>query len=312
MVRAGISVGLIGESGEFNTNGISVFRNTNGDTTEVCGYTAFLEHFSTYATVPIISSGGGSGSSDSNPPSIRGTVYDDGEYPLTINGMQYSDVGYSNKIKTNEIRVGEEFNISLLIDDGVGGSDIEFIGLFTNLNGHERQIYQSDTYITYDIQEKLQYFDPNGFLSNVEMEQKKIGDKLEMRFDITFDKEMPTSDIIIRMWDINKNSQDTILSEVIKVTESDTSKSTNKTIVEKVQTTNFGFKNTIEKWGGYQSKVISDMELMEYLGINIDNKNKIKIPTWFKTNFSQWIVSDTLNEEDIKEALEWMKGKGIL
>ena len=199
-----------------------------------------------------------------------------------------------------------------MIDDGVGGSDIEFVGLFTNLNGHERQVYQSDTYITYDIQEKLQYFDPNGFLSNVEMEQKKIGDKLEMRFDITFDKEMPTSDIIIRMWDINKNSQDTILSEVIKVTESDTSKSTNKTIAEKPQTTNFGFKNIIEKWGGYQSEIISDKELVEYLGINIDNKNKIKIPTWFKTNFSQWIVSDTLNEEDIKEALEWMKGKGIL
>ena len=316
-----IRLGLVDDNtGAIDFSGISVFRNTNGDTMEACGYTAFLEHLSTYAVVPIISSGGGGsggGSGDNTPPSIRNQVYDKDEYPLIVNGLELKELNYSNKIGTQVIETGEEFNITLLINDNSGASAIEFVGLFTNLNGHSRQIHQSDTYITYSSEEQLQFFDPNEFFSKVEMKKRDVGNKMELSFDITFDKEMPTSDIIIRMWDVKRNSQDTILSEIIKVTETNADsaykkqpQSTSETQMPPIQSNDF--RNMIEMWGGYQSNSATDSEIMEYLGISLDVDSQHVIPKWFKANMPQWILDNLLNEEDMKEALTWMSTKNMI
>ena len=316
-----IGLGEVGEStGTINFSGILVFRNTNGDTIDSCGYTAYLKHFSTYAVVPMVSTSGGDGG-DSSPPSIRNQIYDDDEYPLIINGMGFKDLNYANKIETQTIKTGEKFNVTMLINDNSGLSAIEFVGLFTNLNGHNRQVHQSDTYITYNSNEKLQFFDPNEFFSKVDMTKKELGNKLELSFDITFDKEMPTSDIIIRMWDVNRNSQDTILSEVIKVTEADTkipkenqSLHTDKlsnTLDKQIHATQSNeFKNMVEMWGGYHSNSISDSDIMSYMGMK-PNENSI-IPKWFKANIPKWILKDQINQEELKNALMWMDKKGII
>ncbi len=257
-----INLASVSDTGATSFNGISVFRNTNGDTTESCGYTAFLEHFSTYAVIPAMNSGGGGGSGDKSPPSIRNQVYDDNEFPLVINGLEISELNYSNKIDTHVIETGEKFNLTMLINDNSGKSAIEFVGLFTNLNGHTRQIHQSDTYITFDSNNQLQFFDPNEFFSDVDMTQREIDNKLELSFDVTFEKEMQTSDIIIRMWDTNRNSQDTILSDVIKVTESKKKHVEEKQVSSTSESSNMidaqtsaaiqsnDFRNMIEKWGG--------------------------------------------------------------
>jgi hypothetical protein len=314
-----IKLGLVDDNtGAVDFSGISVFRNTNGDTIETCGYTAFLEHISTYAVVPIISSGGGGGSSgDNTPPSIRNQVYDNEEYPLIINGLELKDLNYSNKMDTQVIETGKEFNITLLINDNSGTSAIDFVGLFTNLNGYNRQVHQSDTYVTYNSDGQLQFFDPNEFFSKIDMTKKVIGNKMELSFDITFDKELPTSDIIIRMWDVNRNSQDTILSEVIKVVEAKTK------AADKIQSQNISetqtpsiksndFKNMIEMWGGYQSDSATDAEIINYLGITTNVNSQNIIPKWFKENFSQWILDDLVTEKDMKETLTWMNKKGMI
>ncbi len=305
-----INLGLADSLGQIDFSGISVFRDTNGDTNDVCGYNAALEHFSTYAVIPASSEVGG-GSGDKTPPSLRTQTYDKGEVPLTINNMQFSELNYSNIVETQEIKTGEEFSVKLLIDDGARGTETEFVGLFMNLNGHYRQLHHSDTYITYDTEKGLESFDPNRFFSNVELEQKQKGEKIEMDFNIVFDREMPTSDIIIRMWDTNKNSQDTILYDVIKITETDivTEK---KGIKEKNQEPTDEFIDTIEKWAGHQSESITDEEFVNYLGIEMNHNTKPIIPDWFKTNFSEWIISNTLTEEDMKEALTWMNVKNII
>jgi len=314
-----IRLGLVDDNtGAIDFSGIFVFRNTNGDTIESCGYTAFLEHISTYAVVPIISSGGGGGSSgDNTPPSIRNQVYDKDEYPLIVNGLELKELNYSNKMDTQVIETGKEFNITLLINDNSGSSAIEFVGLFTNLNGHNRQVHQSDTYITYSSGEQLQFFDPNEFFSKVDMTKRDIGNKMELSFDITFDKEIPTSDIIIRMWDVKRNSQDTILSEVIKVEEANAnpagkiqSQNISKTQTPSIKSSDF--KNMIEMWEGYQSDSVTDSEMINYLGITTNADSQNIIPKWFKANFSQWILDDLVTEKDMKEVLTWMNKKGMI
>ena len=304
-----IKVGLLSEnSGEVNTKGISVFRNINGDTTESCGYTAVLDHFSTYAIIPRNT--GGSSSSGGEPPSIRSQVYGNEEFPLEINGIQFRDITYTNQIETQVIKTGEKFNITLLITEELGSSGIEFVGLFMNLYDHNRQIHLSDTHITYSLEEKLQIFDPNELFSDINVTSKEIDGKLKMSFDITFDKEMPTSDIIIRMWDTSKNSEDTILSEILTVTESNKKKQDTrqdkKPTNQPIPSTD-EFRDTVKNW----RTVNSDYEILKFL--DIDNSGlQQKVPEWFKSNISQWILDELLNQEDLKEALEWMDGKKII
>ena len=104
---------------------------------------------------------------------------------------------------------------------------------------------------------------------------------------------------------------------LFKVTEAKTnyvdktqSQITSETQTHAIQSSDF--KNMIEMWGGYQSNSITDSEMINYLGITTNKDSQSIIPKWFKVNFSEWILHDRINEEDMKIALKWMEKKNII
>ena len=81
--------------------------------------------------------------------------------------------------------------------DETHSSEIQNVNLLTNLRGGLRTESDSDTGIYFKTGNPLTIVDPNGYFSNVDVTSSEKGNKLEVIFDITFAKEMETSDIII-------------------------------------------------------------------------------------------------------------------
>jgi hypothetical protein len=69
-------------------------------------------------------------------------------------------------------------------------------------------------YTTKDIQ------DPDGLFSSVELSTQEVGDKLELTFDIVFEKPMPKSDILLVAWDFKRDRVQTTLLDAWEVVES--------------------------------------------------------------------------------------------
>lgn len=135
------------------------------------------------------------------------------DFPFSINGKGFALSQYSNTIETHVQNTGEPMIIKLNFQDASG---LEHLAFYTNLREFQREIADSDTYITYDS-DKLEVTDPHGYFSSVNYTEYESGLKYAFLFNITFAKPMEKSDIIIRAWDILRNSADTKIFDAIQV-----------------------------------------------------------------------------------------------
>lgn len=98
-----------------------------------------------------------------------------------------------------------------------GPSSIQNVALYTNLNGQERFVQDSNTYVIFEPDKPLEVANPDGLLSTANVITSQNGTKLDMVFNMTFAKPMAKSDMIIRVWDQNRASSDDRLPDALEV-----------------------------------------------------------------------------------------------
>jgi hypothetical protein len=247
------------------------------------------------------------------------------DYPMIINDQGFVLGGFSNTIETQTLKTDTTNVIKFILYET---SNIQHISFYTNLRDANSQIHQSDTQILYNDEQELQIKDPNGFFSDVSVTINDINEnKKEAVFEITFAKEMDTSDIIIRSWDPYFNSFDTIIQNAIQVVPEIVVESPIPTFEEPVieelqsQSIPIWIKNNAAWWSEQQ---ISDSDFVagiEYLitngiinvpGVEVDaNSESTEIPDWIKNNAGWWADS-LITDEDFTEAMQWLVANGVI
>lgn len=245
-------------------------------------------------------------SGDMEPPSFTGRLSSSGEFGGIINANNLNLPLHSETVSTTIIKTGEETQLKLLIYDNSGLSAIQHVAVYTNLRETKRDIENSDTYIVYEKGNvPLQITDPNGFFSNVGLKISPKDKDLELTFYITFAKLMDKSDIIFRLWDVYRNSQDIKILDAIQVIESSNNEIAG--VLNNTASDNTSPIDLIKTWGGDSSSPISDTNLLKYFGIEADY-----VPSWFKKNYPRWIISEQVSLQEFIDAIEYMYEKRII
>ena len=205
---------------------------------------------------------------------------------------------------------------------------IQHFSLYTNLRDANSAIHQSDTQIQYNDGQEIQVIDPNGFFKDVSFTLNEIdGLKKEIVLEITFAKEMATTDIIVRSWDPFLNSFDTYILKAIKVESSGIIESPIPTyeepVIEELQSQSIPkwIKNNAAWWSEQQ---ISDSDFVsgiEYLikngiinvpGVEVGTGSATtEIPDWVKYNAGWWADS-LITDGDFIEGIQWLIGNGVI
>ena len=171
-----------------------------------------------YGTV-FASHAGTGDQGDVFPPSFT-TSFAEDEYPITIDGTTFKMSDLVTKVDTIIIEVTKPIQVKVLVFDETHSSEIQNVNLLTNLRGAFRQASDSDTGIYFKTGNPPTVVDPNGYFSNVDVTSSEKGNKLEVIFDITFAKEMDTSDIIITAKDRSNNNSSLLVIEAWKAIKS--------------------------------------------------------------------------------------------
>ena len=142
---------------------------------------------------------------DRTAPSF-GIGFAENEYPVIIDNTTFKMSDLATKVDTVTGETGKSIQVKVLVFDEIHSSEIQIVNLLTNLRGGLRTASGSDTGIYFQTGNPPTVIDPNGYFSNVDVSTTVKGGKLEVTFDITFEKEMDTSDIIIQVRDRSNNS----------------------------------------------------------------------------------------------------------
>lgn len=257
------------------------------------------------------------------PPMDLG-MYENFDFPMVINDKGFVLGGFSNTIETQSLKIDTKNVIKFTIYET---SKIQHISLYTNLIGANSQIPQSDTQILYNDGQPLQIKDPNGFFKDVAVNVTNIDEnKKEAVFEITFAKEMDTSDIIIRSWDPYLNSFDTFILDAIKVvpeiTENVPITTYDEPVIQelKSQSIPIWIKNNAGWWSDQQIGDSDFIAGIEYLiknkiiivpGIQTSTSSSTEIPDWIKNNAGWWADS-LITDGDFVEAMQWLVANGVI
>lgn len=136
------------------------------------------------------------------------------ELPFTIDSRGFVLNPYASTIETQTAETGKQMNLRLILNDETG---IKHLAFYTNMQGNQREISDSDTYVVHAENQPLEITDPHGLFSNVNFTEYETGTKYVFNFNLTFAKPMDTSNIIFRTWDDKLNSADIKIFDAIKV-----------------------------------------------------------------------------------------------
>jgi len=100
-------------------------------------------------------------------------LFENFDYPLTINDKGFVLGGFTSKIQTQTIKTDSPTVIKFIVYDL---TKIQHFSLYTNLRDANSQIHQSDTQILYNDGQELQIKDPNGFFSDVTVTINEINE----------------------------------------------------------------------------------------------------------------------------------------
>ena len=266
---------------------------------------------STSTPSPIARTGGGGGNTE--PPSINGYAFSETEYSFSLDGKGYKLPSYVNSIPTTIFETGKPIEINLLLFSNSGQASIQHVSLYTNLHGLDSNNFQSDTFVTYEKNKPIQVGDPHNFFSNVSVNTIPAGNKLLVKFNVTFAKPMDVSPINLRIWDIYRNSVDTKILDAWQIIQPTSMINQEPTIPPIIQQNSTSRQNeisdimsSIKEWGGYSSISISDSQLLEDLGMHGTH-----IPSWFMKT-TKWVVSNEINPQDFLNALKYLYDNEIV
>jgi len=255
-------------------------------------------------------------------------IYEDFDLPLSINGNGFALGGYENTLVTQTIEPGEptEFNIVFYTN-----SEIAHTSLYFNL-GPTRAITGSDTQILLYKDKPVEIIDPNGNIASATGSINNEGDlKRVVTFSITFSEDIQwsNSDLVIRSWNDQLSSGDTIIydaievvssSQIVEVVEEDLPEPEIQTL--KSQHVPIWIKNNAAWWS---QELIEDSDFVAGIEYLIQNEiitiqdNQViassyssnEIPEWIKNNAGWW-SEDLITEKEFIDGLQWLISNGII
>jgi len=252
-------------------------------------------------------------------------IYEDFDFPLSINGNGFVLGGYENTLQTQTIELGEptEFNIVYYTN-----SEIAHTSLYFNL-GPTRTIAGSDTQVLLYKDKPVEIIDPNGNIASATGSLNNEGElKRVATFSITFSEtaELPNPDMVIRSWNDQLSSGDTIVYDAIAIAQPEIVEIADEDIPEpeiqtlKSQYVPIWIKNNAAWWS---QELIEDSDFVagiEYLIqqeiILISDSGDVtntsnEIPSWIKNNAGWW-SEDLITEKEFIDGLQWLVSNGII
>jgi len=247
------------------------------------------------------------------------------DYPLIINDKGFVLSGFSTTIETQTLQTNTPHTFKFLYYEG---DKIQHFSLYTNLRGANTEIHQSDTQILYNDGGEIYLVDPNGFFENIAFTLNELDDiKKEIVLEITFAKEMATTDMIVRSWDPTLNSFDTYILDAFKVVSDTIEESSTPTfeapVFVEIQSQGIPkwIKNNAAWWSDQQ---ISDSDFVsgiEYLikngiinvpGVEVGTSSaSTEIPDWIQNNAGWWAES-LITDGDFVQAMQWLIANGVI
>jgi hypothetical protein len=128
---------------------------------------------------------------------------------------------------------------------------------------------------------------------------------------------MDTSNIIVRAWDIDRNSRDAIFLNAIKVEqaqlvpsekpESQPELKQESDLVKMDPEPLLSF-SLLKQWSGYSEGYVPDEEFLKNLGLQ-----GTKIPSWFKkSQVAKWVIEETISQRELLDTLKFFEKGGLL
>ena len=278
-----------------------------------------------------------------NPLKPIRAIDDDGsfDFPLSIDGKGYALGTFSNTLETHILQASEPAKLKIISYDR---TDIEHVSFYLNLHDAKDSIHHSDTQILWNAGEPLKIIDPHGFFESVSVIviEEEGGLKKEAILEITFAKEMDTTDLIIRQWNENLQSSDTIIRDALMILpppleegdeaaegseeipepgESETEVSELK--MEEISVTIPDWIKTSAKW--WNEGHVTDAEFANAIEVLIEKKivkvprgltiyqdvTVKNIPDWLKSSAGWW-GDGLVQDKDFVNGIKWLVEKGII
>ncbi len=140
--------------------------------------------------------------------------YSDG---LQVNGKSVDISNHIQTIATQKLYVSDISNLTLKIHRNGDAKAIQHVIIFLNLKGPSPQSYKSDTWIAYDKYSGVSIQDPHKIFKNVTAKTAYSNEFMYLKFSLTANNPMDTSDMIIRAWDIKGSVTEVDLLDAIKI-----------------------------------------------------------------------------------------------
>jgi len=253
-------------------------------------------------------------------------IYEDFDLPLSINGNGFALSGYENTLERQTIQPGESTEFKIVF---YTNSEIAHTSLYFNL-GPTRTIAGSDTQVLLYKDKPVEIIDPNGNIASATGSINNEGDlKRVVTFSITFSENIQwsNSDLVIRAWNDNLNSGDTIIYDAIQVLPSEEKIAFEESLPEpefvqlKSQYVPIWIKNNAGWWS---LELIDDADFIAGIEFLLQNEiitipdDKIitdsstqQIPQWIKNNAGWW-SEDLITEQEFIDGLQWLIRNGII
>ena len=245
------------------------------------------------------------------------TLQDDGT--LGFGGILQKEIKLTNSMPTAVVETGTEMSFRVVLYEKGGIDAIEHITLYTNVHASNSRVSDSDTYLRYNKGE-VTLTDPNGIFSkgNISFVQRDVS-LVEVVFELTAEKTMELSDILIRTWDDKRNSVDAKFVDAIEIVPA--TQQTTEIVSGNDHTVEFGGTiseenegeppfdmKIISDWGGFSNNAISDSEMLSLLDIEGE-----QVPSWMKkSKIAQWVLDGKVTQEELVNAMKYLEKIGVL
>jgi len=267
------------------------------------------ESFGTITRLSFERSGG-----DRTPPSFK-TTFEKTEFPLTINGTNYS-LDHLNNSSAIKVETRKPLKLQIRMYENEGTNNIQHVTLYLNQHGYKILNNLTETDVTFEKGKTTQITDPNNLIEYAIITHSIQGNKDVFEFELKFSKEINTSDLLFRIWDTERNSVDLHIPGILIVVDSSPSSENgqNDAVQESVAKSNDGEENDqifsaeiFNDWAGFSGITISDEEFLNHL--EIEGKH---IPNWIKQYNAKWIHDEKLTQYDLVITLKNLESRGIL
>ncbi len=265
-------------------------------------------HFTTYFTFTSTLFSGGS-SNDNTPPTLASN---DNSFLINSKKIFFDN---SQQI-TNNLEVGKSNLFIIKLDDDSGPQNIQHIELYLNDQGKLIKNDLSETGIIYDKFSKLQILDPQNLIQDASVNISDEKSDAVVTFDVIFSDEIKKSDILFRVWDVNRNPIDFYAHDAFSVIKSSTQEPNpiishpqeQPILSDLIKAESQSLSSDIfDKWAGYSEVSITDREFLSSIGIDGNS-----IPKWIKQNDAKWVKQGLISQEDLIKALNNLDSRGII